>query len=212
MSDQIDSFWFALNDKIGAKSDSRRELWKIKTAYSQDYRKYHNLKHIERGLQELNEVKGLSSESYLRIAYAYFFHDIEKTKEQSANTALTAMDNAKLPVSFKTQVVYLILVTKHSVTVEENYLDGQLIKDIDLSILGQPPDVFDEYETQIAEEFSWIKPPELYIQKRLAVLDNLIRRRHLFLTPHFQTKYEVQARLNLIRSIIRLTGVHKVRK
>lgn len=212
MSDQSDTFWRALNDKINAKSDTRRELWLIKKAYSQEYRKYHNLHHIEKGIQELNEVKGLSPESYFRVAYAFFYHDIEKTKEESANTALAAMDRASLPVSFKTQVVYLILVTKHTLKVEENHFEGQLIKDVDLSILGQSPEIFDEYEAQIAEEYSWIHPPELYIQKRLAVLDNLIRRTPLFLTPQFQIKYEIQARLNLIRSIIKLTNVHKIKK
>lgn len=207
----LETFWSALNLHLGSKADSHSQFQKIQEAYSDPARHYHTLRHIYQGIHELNEVQNEVND-YFSIVYAFFYHDISATEEESAQIALEACEKSGYSSSFKLQVIQLILATKHTSAVDLDKPDTQVIRDIDLSILGQPKNIFDEYEAQIAQEYSWVKPPDLYLAKRLEVIDTFIRRTPLFLTPHFYEKYEAQAKINLARSISKIVIARKALK
>lgn len=74
--------------------------------------------------------------------------------------------------------------------------------DIDLSILGQPADVFDAYERGIRLEYQTVAP-ELFVARRTEILAEILAR-GVYYTDVFRWKYLAQAEVNLLRSIRRL--------
>ncbi len=82
--------------------------------------------------------------------------------------------------------------------------DAALLTDIDLSILGQPEKRFDEYESQIRQEYAWVPEP-VYRVERAKILRKFLARKRVFATEWFQKKYEDAARQNLQSSVKKLT-------
>ena len=72
--------------------------------------------------------------------------------------------------------------------------------DIDLSILGQPPDVYDIYERSIREEYSWV-PAAAYVTGRSDILRSFLSRPRLYFTERFEAMYGLQAKDNLRRAL-----------
>jgi len=105
---------------------------------------------------------------------------------------------AHLPEDFADVARELILATKHDAIPDG--IDAKVLIDVDLSILGRSPDVFDEYERKIRKEYLWI--PEYQFRKRRgAILHTFLDRDPVYLTDFFRKKYESKARENLQRSI-----------
>ena len=84
-------------------------------------------------------------------------------------------------------------------------IDQQILLDVDLSILGEKPERFDEYEKQIREEYSWV-PGVVFRAKRRSILKGFLKRPAIYSTTKFVGAYEAQARENLNRSIRTLGG------
>lgn len=84
------------------------------------------------------------------VEFAFWYHDVvydTKTKDSEERNAVFAIEvvkNASLPDDFGQLVASLIMATKHSAALID--FDVRLLIDIDLSILGQSEDKFDEYE------------------------------------------------------------------
>ena len=79
--------------------------------------------------------------------------------------------------------------------------------DIDLSILGQPPDRFDAYETEIRTEYAPVieeRGTAAFNSGRAGILRRFLDRPAIYSTEHFRARYERAARANLQRSIERL--------
>jgi predicted metal-dependent HD superfamily phosphohydrolase len=76
--------------------------------------------------------------------------------------------------------------------------------DIDTSILGAPPVRYDEFETSIRQEYSWV-PEQLYRDKRAAVLSRFLSKTPIYSTPELRDEFEVRARDNLKRAIAALS-------
>jgi predicted metal-dependent HD superfamily phosphohydrolase len=74
------------------------------------------------------------------------------------------------------------------------------MSDTDLAILGAEPQRFDEYETQVRAEYSWV-PDEIFRVKRQEILAGFLARKLIFNTPRLQQLFEHQARTNLAGSI-----------
>ena len=97
----------------------------------------------------------------------------------------------------------MILDTKH--TKPPHDTDGALLVDIDLTILGQSWERFEEYERQIRQEYEWVEA-KTFAEGRSAMLKSFLKRPCIYYTNHFGDKYEARARMNLERSITRLTA------
>jgi predicted metal-dependent HD superfamily phosphohydrolase len=125
-------------------------------------------------------------------------------EEQSAELALSFCCLAKLPPQVADRTAALILLTKHQLPVDDT--DGQLLVDIDLSILGQDPERFARYENAIRQEYAAVSETA-FRDGRAAVLRKFFERDFIFHTSAFRDLYEESARANLRWSLSRLTSV-----
>jgi predicted metal-dependent HD superfamily phosphohydrolase len=175
--------------------------------YSEPQRAYHVLGH-EHCLIEFDTVRR-HAEHPLAVEFALWYHDavyLPKNHDNEACSALMlafVMTEMNATLWFTQKICGHIFATKHDGVAGSN--DSKLVVDIDLSILGQPEDVFDEYERQIRFEYhpDWV-PEDKYRAGRMAVLQQFLDRPTIYQTPHFQDKYERQAQVNLTRSIKKL--------
>lgn len=169
--------------------------------YSEPHRYYHTLNHIGHCLGELAPVK---SSLYIpeAVELAIWFHDIvyaignNDNEEKSAQIAKNFCQKNISTQALTRQVESHILATKHTYPSEN--LDSQYVADIDMSILGQSPDVFDRYETQIRQEFIPYFSPSDYQKGRANFLISLLNR-PIYSTDFFRDKYESVAKQNIQR-------------
>ena len=96
----------------------------------------------------------------------------------------------------------MILCTKTHVPSAD---DCRLMLDIDLGILGTPPDVFESYDQAIRREYHWVPEPD-YRKGRATVLASFLNRDAIYRTSAFVEQHEKQARSNLERKINELSG------
>jgi predicted metal-dependent HD superfamily phosphohydrolase len=85
------------------------------------------------------------------------------------------------------------------------HADAPLLVDVDLSILGPPPERFWEYERQIRKEYDWVAV-DVFATKRAEILQKFLERPRIYSTEMFFQKLEVQARIDLGASIRQLRG------
>jgi predicted metal-dependent HD superfamily phosphohydrolase len=127
--------------------------------YAEPHRHYHNLHHIADCLGEFDRVRHLAREP-LAVELAIWFHDAVydpragNNEEQSADLAQAWLGEAHAGSALRDAVSRLVLATKkHDASL---HVDAALLVDVDLSILGQPPDRFWHYEEQIRAEYAWV--------------------------------------------------------
>lgn len=198
--------WLNMWQRLGAKGDVHVALDELLRRYTEPQRAYHNLIHLRHCFVEWEQVRHLAINPEA-IEMALWFHDAiynqhaGDNEEQSAALAISVIKEAGLEDVFAQLVSDLILATKHSSEPVE--LDARLLVDIDLAILGQSPEHFDEYERQIRCEYEWVSE-EVFNAKRAEILQAFLNRPAIYSTSFFQHKYEQTARRNLERSLQRL--------
>jgi predicted metal-dependent HD superfamily phosphohydrolase len=169
---------------------------------SEPGRAYHNERHVADLLTKFAAVRHLA-ENPLAVEKAIWYHDIvyvpgrDDNEDRSIEAALWSLphDPDIEPV------IALINVTRwHEATTP----DGFLMCDLDLSILGDSPAVFDRFEAEIRQEFQTVPEPE-YRLKRSAVLRGFLKRPRIFRTDGFADR-EGPARENIRRSLDRLAA------
>lgn len=186
-------------------------VWEwLYASYTEEHRHYHTLSHIESCLSILDQYLAVHPEDEIyrdQLEYAFWFHDSIYDTKSSQNeedsvwcaraAASTFLHLENFPLD---SVCNLIMQTKHASPVETSHLED-IFLDIDLSILGAEPDVFDQYHQDIRKEYSWV-PEEIYQFKRLEILEQFKDRNPIFKTQFMRDKYETQAKENLMRSIL----------
>ena len=176
-------------------------------AYAAPDRHYHNVKHIADCLRELEPVRQACADA-LAVEVALLFHDYEynparhDNEERSAEEAATALRALGWPQKRIETVRQLVLATKHAAALPTP--DAAVVADVDLSILGKPPDVFDAYERAIRREYAHVPDPA-FRAGRAAVLRGFLSRPRIYGTDTFASRYEMRARENLARSLSALT-------
>ncbi|MBX6367733.1 MAG: hypothetical protein IRZ04_07110, partial [Rhodospirillales bacterium] len=124
-------------------------------------------------------------------------------EEKSAALFRAAATRHRLEPRLAADVERLILRTKTHLAGSRP--DEQIMIDIDLSILGAAPDVFDAYDRSIRREYAHVPEAE-WRERRTAVLRRFLLRDPLFTTRFFRERYEAQARDNLARAVFVLTA------
>jgi predicted metal-dependent HD superfamily phosphohydrolase len=187
-----------------ARCSGNGAVWyeKLKQAYAEPQRHYHNQQHISECLAEFDGAKHLSQQP-AAVELALWFHDAvydpkaADNEERSAALAGNCLEIGGLP-KLAESVRELIMATKfHNAAVGS---DSSLMVDVDLTILGQGAERFTEYEAQIREEYRWVPDP-VFKPKRAEILQRFLERTRIYTTDFLATKYEQQARRNLANSI-----------
>jgi predicted metal-dependent HD superfamily phosphohydrolase len=96
------------------------------------------------------------------------------------------------------RVIAAIMATRHQ-GMEPNG-DAALVVGVDLSILGTPEDVYEEFERNVRREYWWV-PRRRYVAGRCAILASFLQRTSIYRYPEFQRRYEATARANLAAAI-----------
>lgn len=202
MKDRWNQIWH----RLGAPVAPVEILQKLLDAYSAGDRYYHNLAHIQDCLAIFDETQSLATQP-AAVELAIWFHDAvynpkrSDNEEKSAAWAKSAIAQSGLSIDFAEYVSCLILATRHHATAQNQ--DTQLLLDIDLSILGQQPEIYWLYEENIRKEYSWVPEP-LFKQKRIEVLHSFLERSRIYHLDVYRDRFEEQARKNLEQAITRL--------
>lgn len=174
--------------------------------YAEQHRHYHNQQHIADCLSEFDPARHLATEPDA-VELAIWFHDAiydtraSDNEERSAELASSWLRQAGASAALTDSVQRSVLATKaHTGT---SHPDASLLVDVDLSIFGQCPQRFWEYERAIRAEYAWVEQ-ETYVAKRAEILARFLARPRIYLTEYFYGRFEESAQVNLHSSIERL--------
>jgi predicted metal-dependent HD superfamily phosphohydrolase len=198
--------------------------------YTDPSRHYHSLAHIAHCIYEFDNLSlKLHGKASIAVRLALWYHDAVRipgyrySEWHSADLAVRELSNAGCPAHIISVVHYLIRSTAHLKTSPkvdaasvDDFISHSLIisqraarraadtmLDVDLSIFGQPPDIYDRYETGIRREYHRV-PDATFRERRTAILRSFLARDAIFRTEHFLDRYEDRARANLDRAIEQL--------
>lgn len=194
--------WTVLWARLGAAGDGTATFDLLAAAYGEPARAYHTAVHINDCLRELDHHRELA-ERPDEVEAAIWFHDAVyrpgslENEHRSAELARDVLLESGVPAAVADRIAGLVLATRHASIPSEP--DAALLCDIDLSILGRHPHVFDEFERRIRLEYTWV-PEAVYRRARGEIMESFLRRRSIYQTALFRARYEAQARENLERS------------
>lgn len=176
----------------------------ILKAYDSPGRVYHTTEHLYHCFMVLEKLVA-KLPGTANIKMALWYHDfVQGTLDNEERSACFALARLTfLPPGQASLIADLLRATKHLEPPRTR--EAQVLVDVDLSILGETSEVFDRYETQIREEYSWVE--ELTFRKaRTDLLASFLSRPTIYSTHEFKSsQYETRARINLARSVSRLT-------
>jgi predicted metal-dependent HD superfamily phosphohydrolase len=176
------------------------QLWnEVETTYSSKKRHYHTLAHLENLLQQLLAVK-TKIKDWDTVLFTLYYHDIiynplkTTNEEKSAEFSENRMQLVGVPQPIIDNCVNQILATKkHNLSADS---DTNIFTDADLSILGQPWELYEQYYKQVRKEYAFY-PDLIYIPGRKKVLQHFLQMKQIFKTDYFFERFEGQAKENL---------------
>lgn len=185
--------------------DGAAEWLELSTAYGEPARAYHNLNHVADCLVRLDEHVRLADDP-VAMEFAIWFHDMvydPRAKDNEERSALAAAEFLSA-TTHGAVVADLIRATRHDG--HPGTHDAALLCDLDLSILGRPPAVYDAYARAIRQEYEWVPLPD-YVRGRAQVLEAFLARTSVFARDEMEKIYGAYARVNLEREIRELVGL-----
>jgi predicted metal-dependent HD superfamily phosphohydrolase len=174
--------------------------------WSETHRKHHTVAH----LHEMLDAIGLLAESGIEfdreaVELAAWFHDAiyeigsDDNEDRSAELARELLESS--PV--RDEVARLVLVTKTHKVADDD-INGAVLSDADLSVLGSEALRYRRYAAAVREEYADV-PDEVFKSARAQVLRALLDG-PLFYTAAGRERWEERARANISEEIAELTG------
>ncbi|MBK1987139.1 hypothetical protein A0J48_006235 [Sphaerospermopsis aphanizomenoides BCCUSP55] len=198
----IDSLFFRWQQTVQAfgvdRITAKPAFDDLVLAYSSCDRYYHTLQHIYSVLNTIDILK-IYLQDLPSVQLAAWFHDVvhntqaQDNEEKSAEYAAEMLPKLAIPANQMTKVKNLILCTKKH---QADNIDGQVLLDADLAILGAAPIDYQVYAKAIRQEYAWVEESE-YITGRRKVLEQFLQRQSIYSTPLMLESFEELARLNL---------------
>ncbi|MFL5403307.1 MAG: N-methyl-D-aspartate receptor NMDAR2C subunit, partial [Gemmatimonadales bacterium] len=188
--------WTELWARLGAEGSGVPSFIELNRAYAEPARAYHNAAHIRDCLAQLDLTRSLADRPD-EVEAAIWFHDAVHlpgaldNEDRSARLAWDTLTGAAVSPETSHRITELVLATRHVALPDT--LDAQLLCDIDLSILARTPDEFNQFERWIREEYAWV-PDSVYRSSRSEIMAGFLRRRSIYQTEYFRSRYEVPAR------------------
>jgi predicted metal-dependent HD superfamily phosphohydrolase len=211
MTEALESRWVSFCLKLGAKTKPALDAFeKLEKAYVSPTRHYHSFKHIQACLGLMDQYVP-EDEWTKHVEMALWWHDYvyvpaRPDNEEESMRAMHKEGRAmSLPELFIGQVADMIPYTKHNADLTFKPERYKYLVDVDLSILGEPEEVFDEYEKGVRAEYAFV-PEAVFKARRAQILAEFLKRTYIFETDRFRSLFEGMARTNLKRSIEKLTA------
>jgi predicted metal-dependent HD superfamily phosphohydrolase len=159
-------------------------------------RSYHNITHLR---QLWLAVEKLQPTEDLEVLFlATIFHDwftgIPQAEERSLSIALDRIIG--LSEAQQTLLSDLILATRHTTPLSSTHVSICLFKDADLSILGSSREIYQEYLTNVRQEYQHLSDTA-WNAGRTQFVSQLLQAPRLFTSNLGIQLWETQARLNL---------------
>lgn len=183
---------------------------RARSAYAEPDRHYHDERHLDDCLTELDAVHGLSEKERRILRWALLWHDAiydagrSDNEERSAALAAAELERCGVPADEVAEVMRLIRLTKgHRVESADRL--GALMVSIDLSILGSDPDRYRLYAEAVRREYAHLSDAG-WRQGRTSVLMDLLAREPLYPDAGFRERFEARARQNIEAEIRSLSG------
>ena len=185
-----------------SESDYRR----LRRAWGGMGRHYHTLSHLDACLRELDGARNLALRP-AEVELALWFHDAvyrSWRRDNEARSAELAADILRgASIETVERVRQLILATLHDDAGFSG--DTALVIDIDLSILGAPPEIYSRFESAIRREYWWV-PRARYVAGRSKILARFLGRNAIYTHDFFYERYESAARANIAAALETLRG------
>jgi predicted metal-dependent HD superfamily phosphohydrolase len=196
--------FFGLCFRNNISPDRSQKLWdEIEKAYTHKKRHYHNLKHIEGLVTELDTVKKEIAD-WDCLLFSVFYHDIvynplkNDNEERSADIAVKRLTGERVSQKIIDGCRAQVLATKAHEQSTDN--DINLFTDADLSVLGAGWHNYKEYALAIRKEYV-VFPDIIYKPGRKKVLQHFLQMKNIFKTAYFSGRLEESARMNISREL-----------
>lgn len=169
-------------------------------AYSAGGRHYHDLRHVQDCLDQLDRVADLSVREREILTLAIWWHDAVYDPTRSDNEEQSAiLAERHVAPELRDEVGRLIRLTRtHDVAPDDRL--GALLVSIDLAILGTDEASYDAYADAIRREYAHV-PDDAYRAGRAAVLERFARRPVIYPDAGFAAALDQKARANLAREL-----------
>ena len=188
-------------------------LDRLHARYAEPQRHYHTWAHIEALLGRYLRWEDRFHRP-VPVLWALYWHDAvydpqAKDNEEQSAQLLEREAASHLPTEDIAFAAAIIRATAtHTVPEglsDEDAADLALFLDMDLSILGAPPPVYDRYEQDIRAEYDFV-PEARFRAGRCAILNDFLGRDRIYFTGLAAKTWEVPARENLSRAVDSLGG------
>ena len=181
---------------------------RARAAYAQLHRHYHDQRHIDECLAELDWVVNLTEKKRRILRWSILWHDAiyqpgqRDNERRSAKLARSELTSCGVDHADVEEVVRLIRLTeKHRVASGDRLV--ALMVSIDLAILGADPARYKAYAADVRLEYSHV-PEKLWRMGRSLVLERMLDKDVLFPDREFRDRLESQARANMAAEIASL--------
>lgn len=170
--------------------------------WNEPQRRYHNETHLRAVLHAVDRLED-EGEAFdgTAVRLAAWFHCAVFDPAASENSEASALVAERLldPAAPVEEVARLVrLMGGHRV--EPGDLNGEVLSDADLAVLGSDPETYDTYTQDVRHEFAHV-PGEKFVAGRRAALEGLVERRSVYLTTAARDAWEKQAHANLNREL-----------
>lgn len=183
------------------------ERGRLRARYAEPQRRYHTLTHVQRVLDVVDSLAGLTAD-HATVRLAAWFHDAvyvpgrDDNERLSADLAADTLLGLGVDHALVAEVSRLVLLTEDHV-VDAADRNGQVLSDADLAILGAPEAEYDAFASAVREEYAHV-PHALYVNGRSAILRSIAGRERIYSTEWARSQWDAAARANLAREIAAL--------
>ncbi len=185
--------------------------------WREPHRRYHGPTHLAEVLNAVDTLcaaEAVDRTSRSVAALAAWFHDAvyavdPATGNEARSASLAAEQLGRLGVDDDV-TARVVAVVNDTASHELSGGAAQdparvVVHDADLWVLSAPVSRFDEYCSQVREEYARV-PVAAYASARSEVLRPFLVRGHVYRTAHARSRWEPTARENLARELTRLAG------
>ncbi|PSK98283.1 putative metal-dependent HD superfamily phosphohydrolase [Haloactinopolyspora alba] len=195
--DELERRWAAL---AGTSPEAARLGADLLRRWNEPHRHYHDATHLAAVLDAVDQL-GRPVRPFDPVRLAAWFHDAvydgEPGTDERASADLAGAELPALDVSGDVveEVRRLVLLTA-SHDPEPGDVDGAVLCDADLAVLGGSPDQYAAYAAAVRQDYAHV-PDDAFAAGRAAVLERLLAADPLFHTDTGRRRWQDTARHNM---------------